>query len=80
MYIVKNLKDYKLSEKQRIFAGYLKERVDSYVCYEKITNRAAMRKYLCRDNDLVIYSTAVGDPSLLIQRCRPAPQLEEEAS
>ena len=79
MYIVKNLKDYKFSVKQRIFAGYLKERVDSYVCYEKVTNRAAMRKYLCRDNDLVIYSTAVGDPSLLIQRYRPSYSAEQEA-
>ena len=68
MYIVKNLKDYKLSEKQKIFAGYLKERVDSYVCYEKVTNRAAMRRYLCRDNDLLIYSTAVADPALLRQK------------
>lgn len=68
MYIVKNLKDYNLSEKQKVFAGYLKERVDSYVCYEKITNRTAMRRYLCRDNDLLIYSTAMGDPSLLRQR------------
>ena len=68
MYIVKNLKDYKLSDKQKVFAGYLKERVDSYVCYEKITNRTAMRRYLCRDNDLLIYSTAMGDPSLLRQR------------
>lgn len=68
MYIVKNLKDYKLSEKQKVFAGYLKERVDTYVCLEKITNRAAMRKYFMRDNDFVIYSTAIADPSLLIPR------------
>ncbi len=68
MYIVKNLKDYKLSEKQKIFAGYLKDRVDSYVCSERVTNRAAMRKYLLRDNDFVIYSTAVADPALLVPR------------
>ena len=60
MYIVKNLKDYKLSEKQKIF--------DAIICNEKITNRAAMRKYLLRDNDFVIYSTAVADPALLVPR------------
>ena len=56
MYIVKNLKDYQLSHKQRIFAGYLKDNVDSYVCYEKITNRSAMRKYFAPNSDFVEYS------------------------
>ena len=50
MYIVKNLKDYNLSHKQRIFAGYLKDNIDSFVCYEKVTNRSAMRKYFAPDN------------------------------
>ena len=68
MYIVKNLKDYQLSHKQRIFAGYLKETVDSFVCYEKITNRAALRQYFASDNDLVEYSTAIGEPAELLAR------------
>ena len=68
MYIVKNLKDYQLSHKQRIFAGYLKDNVDSYVCLEKITNRSAMRKYFAPDNDFVEYSTAIGEPAELLAR------------
>ena len=65
MYIVKNLKDYDLSHKQRIFAGYIKDNVDSYVCYEKVTNRNALRNYFSPDNDYGIYTTAIGEPSLL---------------
>ena len=68
MDIVKNLKDYQLSHKQRIFAGYLKDNVDSFVCYEKITNRAAMRKYFTSDNTYVEYSTAIGEPAELLAR------------
>ena len=68
MYIVKNLKDYQLSHKQRIFAGDLKHNIDSYVCYEKITNRVAMRKYFAPDNDFVEYSTAIGEPAELLAR------------
>lgn len=57
-----------MSHKQRIFAGYLKDNVDSYVCLEKITNRNAMRKYFAPDNDFVEYSTAVGEPAELLVR------------
>jgi len=67
MYIVKNLKDYELSNKQRVFAGYIKDNVDSFVCYEKITNRTAMRNYFAQDNDFIIYTTAVADPAMLIR-------------
>ena len=65
MYIVKNLKDYDLSQKQRIFAGYIKDNVDSFVCYEKITNKVALRKYFASDSNFDIYSTAIADPALL---------------
>ena len=68
MYIVKNLKDYDLSQKQRIFAGYIKDNVDSFVCYEKITNRVAMRKYFSPDNSYEIYTTAIADPALVAKR------------
>ena len=68
MDIVKNLKDYKLSHKQKIFAGFLKENVDSYTCNEAITNRAFMREYFAPDNDFVIYSTAVAEPAALLIR------------
>lgn len=65
MYIVKNLKDYDLSLKQRIFAGYIKDNVDSFVCCEKVTNRSAMRKYFAPNSDYEIYTTAIADPALL---------------
>ena len=68
MYIVKNLKDYKLSHKQRIFAGYLKDNVDSYVCYEKITNRNALRKYFAPNSEYMEYSTAIAEPAELLAR------------
>ena len=65
MYIVKNLKDYELSHKQRVFAGYIKDNVDSFVCYEIITNRAAMRRYFAPNNEYAIYTTAIADPAML---------------
>ena len=68
MYIVKNLKDYDLSHKQRIFAGYIKDNVDSFVCYEKVTNRTAMRNYFAPDNTYEVYTTAIADPALLLRR------------
>lgn len=68
MYIVKNLKDYDLSLKQRIFAGYIKDNVDSFACFEKVTNRSAMRKYFAPNNDYEIYTTAIADPALLAKR------------
>ena len=68
MYIVKNLKDYELSHKQRIFAGYIKDNIDSFVCYEKVTNQSALRRYFAPDNDYQIYTTAIGDPASLTKR------------
>ena len=68
MYIVKNLKDYNLSHKQRIFASYLKDNVDSFICYEKVTNRSAMRKYFAPDHDYIEYTTALGEPAELVAR------------
>lgn len=68
MYIVKNLKDYELSHKQRVFAGFLKNHIDSLACYEKITNRKAMRKYFAPDNEYIEYCTAIAEPAALIAR------------
>jgi len=65
MDIVKNLKDYKLSHKQRIFASYLKDNADTYTCVEPITNREYLRQYFAPDNDFLIYSTAFYEPSRL---------------
>ena len=68
MDIIKNVKDYKWSTQQRIFASFLKENISSYVCYEKIKNKAYLRQYLSPDNDFVIYATGVADPRLLLRR------------
>ena len=68
MKIVKTLKDCKLTHKQQVFAGYIKDKVDSYVCYEKITNRALMRQYFTPDNELLMYTTAVAtSPQVLLR-------------
>ena len=42
--------------------------MDSFVCFEKVTNRSAMRKYFAPDNDFIIYSTAVAEPVELLAR------------
>ncbi len=68
MDIIKNLKDYGLSPRQRIFASYLKENITSYSCCEKITNKTYLRKYFSPENDFVIYATGVADPKLLLRR------------
>lgn len=68
MDIVKNLKDYKLTAQQRIFAGFLKENVSSYSCTEKIKNSAFIREYCSPENDFTIYATGVADPNLLLRR------------
>jgi len=68
MDIIKNLKDYTMTPKQRIFASFLKENIRSYSCNEKITNKAYLRQYFSPENDFTIYATAVADPASLIQR------------
>mgnify|MGYP001197265969 CR=1 FL=1 len=68
MDIVRNLKDFKLTHKQKVFAGFLKENISTYSCSEKITNKAYIRKYFSPENDFLIYSTAVADPAKLIKR------------
>ena len=68
MDIIKNIKDYTMTPKQRIFASFLKENILSYSCNETITNKAYLRKYFSPENDFTIYSTAVADPASLIQR------------
>lgn len=59
MDIIKNLKDYKLTARQRIFAGYLNDKISSYTCSEAIKNKDFIRSYFSPDNDFCVYSTAV---------------------
>lgn len=69
MDIVKNLKDYRLNHKQKIFAGFLKENISSYSCSEKITNKAYLRRYFSPENeDFLVYTTAMADPTRLLTR------------
>lgn len=68
MDIVKNLKDYALTTKQRIFVGFLKENVTSYSCREHIGNPEYLKKYSQPANDFLIYCTGVADPRLLLRR------------
>jgi len=69
MDIIKNLKDYQLSHKQRVFASFLKENISTYSCSEKITNKAYLRKYFSPENDFTPYSVGCSaDPSRLLKR------------
>lgn len=68
MDIVKSLKDYELTPKQRIFASFLKENISSYSCNEPITNKDYIRQYFSPENEFTIYTTGVADPSLLLRR------------
>lgn len=70
MYIVKNLKDYNLIPQADDFCRYLKDNVDSFGLFRKVTNRSAMRKYFAPDNDFIIYSTAVAEPVELLALCK----------
>jgi len=65
MDIIKNLKDYKLSLRQRIFAGYLSEKISSYTCSERIKNKEFMRRYFSPDNEYTVYSTAAQSVNVL---------------
>jgi len=68
MDIIKNLKDYQLTNRQKIFAGYLKENMGSYSCREEITNKDYLRQYFSPENDFTIYTTGIADPKMLLNR------------
>lgn len=59
MDIVKNLKDYDLSQEQKIFAAFIKENVGSMSCYEKIVNTHHILDYAQPENDLTIYNSSI---------------------
>lgn len=70
MDIVKNLKDYNLSEAQKKFADYYKNELSSYFCSEKITNPEFIKQNVAPVNDLLIYNYSLpcAEPSRLIRR------------
>lgn len=76
MDIIKSLKDYKFSHKQRIFAGFVKNYADSDTCIEKIRNRQFIFQHVSAQNNLLMYSTAVFEPVMLC-RHRDSDRLEE---
>lgn len=78
MDIIKNLKDYKLSLRQRIFAGYLGDRIRSYTCSERIKNKEYMRRFFSPDNDYTVYSTAAQSVNVL-RNIKP-PFYDDEAA
>ncbi len=68
MDIIKNLKDYRLTHKQRVFASFLKENISTYNCSEKITNKSYMRRYFSPENEFTVYSTGVANPAILLNK------------
>lgn len=68
MDIIKILKDYELSNEQKIFANAIKPRISTYTCSERIKNKHFLRKYFSPENDFLVYSTAMADPAKLIRR------------
>ncbi|MDD3237390.1 MAG: hypothetical protein PHV37_04765 [Candidatus Gastranaerophilales bacterium] len=64
MYIVKDLNDFELNSKQRIFVDFIKDTVATSCSYEKIKNRAYQKKYASRKNDFVIYNTQSAYPQI----------------
>ena len=68
MDIIKSLKDYSLTPKQKIFTSYLKENINSYTCSERITNAEYVREYFAPENDFLIYTTGVADPNLILRK------------
>ncbi|MBR2526229.1 hypothetical protein IKE67_07145 [bacterium] len=51
--------------RQRIFAGYLSEKICSYTCGEHIKNKEFMRRYFSPDNEYTVYSTAAQSMNVL---------------
>ena len=68
MDIIKHLKDYGLTPKQKIFASFLKENISSYSCSERIKNKEYLRQYFSPENDFTIYSTGMADPNLILRK------------
>lgn len=68
MDIIKNLKDYSLTTQEKIFVSFLKENISSYSCVEKIANKEYIKEYVKPENDFLVYTTGVANPSLLLRR------------
>ncbi len=58
MYIVKDLNDFTLNKKQRVFVDFISDKIGTYFSYEKIRNREYIKKSLAPKNEFVSYNNA----------------------
>lgn len=68
MYIVKDLNDYKLNSKQRVFVDFIQDKVGTYFSHEKIRNVKYIKQYVSPVNDFVIYNNTL--PYTQVQRLK----------
>lgn len=68
MYIVKDLNDYELNPKQRVFVDFIQDKIGTYSSHEKIKNTEYIKKYVSPINDFLVYNTTL--PYQQIQRLR----------
>ena len=59
MEIIKLLKDYPKTKKQKSLSTYLIQELDTQICREKIKNKKFMIKYIQPLNDFIIHTTAL---------------------
>ncbi len=59
MEIIKLLKDYPKTRRQKALSTYLIQELDTQICREKIKNKKFMIKYLQPINDFIIHTTAL---------------------
>ncbi len=59
MEIIKLLKDYPKTKRQKALSTYLTQELDTQICREKIKNKKFMIQYLKPLNDFIIHTTAL---------------------
>lgn len=59
MEIIKLLKDYPKTKKQKSLSTYLIQELDTQICREKIKNKKFMIRYIQPLNDFIIHTTAL---------------------
>lgn len=59
MEIVKLLKDYSKTPLESNLNDLLSQKLDTTICYEKITNKKFLLKYVQPINDFIIHTTAL---------------------
>ncbi len=59
MEIIKLLKDYPKTKRQKALSTYLNQELDTQICREKIKNKKFMIQYLQPINNFIIHTTAL---------------------